>query len=123
MPVLRTVRAPFEQVMRNLIGNAVKHHHEPRGRVVVRCRELGDQYEFSVIDDGPGIPEEFREKVFQMFHKLRSHDEVEGTGMGLAIVRRIVESHGGHVVAGETQGGGTTIRFTWPRDEAPEEVS
>jgi len=113
MPVLRTQRAPFEQVIRNLIGNAIKHHDRPEGKVVVSATERDGVWEFSVEDDGPGIPHEFHDRVFEMFQKLRSSDEVEGTGMGLALVRRIVEVNGGSIRL-ESAGRGTTVRFTWP---------
>ena len=113
MPVVHTQRAPFEQVIRNLIGNALKHHDRAEGRIVVSAKQRDGLWEFSVADDGPGVPAEFHDRVFQMFQKLRSSDEVEGTGMGLALVRRIVEVNGGAIRL-ESSGRGTTVRFTWP---------
>ncbi len=113
MPVLLTQRAPFEQVVRNLIGNALKHHDRSEGCIVVSAAQRDGLWEFSIADDGPGVPAEFHDRVFQMFQKLRSSDEVEGTGMGLALVRRIVEVNGGDIRL-ESAGRGTTVRFTWP---------
>lgn len=113
MPLLRTQRAPFEQVMRNLIGNALKHHDRSEGVITVAAAQREGAWEFTIADDGPGIPKKYHERVFQMFQKLRPPDEVEGTGMGLALVRRIVEVNGGTIRL-ESSGRGTTVRFTWP---------
>jgi signal transduction histidine kinase len=118
---LVTPRAPFEKVLRNLVANALKHHDREEGSVVVRARIEGDRAIFEVADDGPGIPREFHERVFRMFQTLKPRDEVEGSGVGLAIVKKAVELHGGTVVV-ESEGRGTTIRYTWPLrwpEEAP----
>ena len=98
LPVLRTPRAPLEQVFRNLLENAIKHHDRAQGNIVVSSRDIGDFLEFGVADDGPGIPAEFREQVFGMFQKAPSSDGAkEGAGIGLALVRQIVEREGGSV--------------------------
>jgi signal transduction histidine kinase len=115
LPVFDTAKAPLEQVLRNLVGNAIKHHDRPSGTVTVSARDRGEWFEFHVKDDGPGIPEEHHAAVFQMFQKLESRDRVEGTGMGLALVKRIVEGHGGQVRVDSKPGEGSTFRFTWPR--------
>ena len=125
LPRLRTERAPLEQVFRNLLENAIKHHDRPSGRVVVSARELREQVEFRVSDDGPGIPPELHERVFGMFQRLPSRaGESEGAGIGLALVRQIVERHGGRVWIESGEGRGATFAFTWPRRvpgaEAPE---
>jgi signal transduction histidine kinase len=74
--------------------------------------------QFLVVDDGPGIPPEHQQRVFQMFETLRPRDELEGTGIGLALVKKLVESHGGQIVL-ESEAGvrGCTFRFTWPLGE------
>ena len=117
LPLLRTPRAPLEQVFRNLFSNALKHHDGTQGVVTVSARDLGSSYEFAVQDDGPGIPPEFHEKIFKIFQTLRRRDEVEGSGIGLSIVKRIVSSAGGGVSVDSDpgQGRGTTFRFTWPK--------
>ncbi len=70
-----------------------------------------------MTDDGPGIPEQFRERVFGMFQTLKPRDEVEGSGMGLAIVRKLVDRQGGKVwLAGGSDGRGLAVHFTWPLD-------
>jgi PAS domain S-box-containing protein len=118
MPVIETARAPLELVLRNLIGNAVKHHDREDGTVTVRAEHADGMHHFTVEDDGPGIAPEHLERVFAMFSQLKPRDQVEGTGMGLALVRRIVERHGGEVHAKPLNGRGTAFHFTWP-DQVP----
>jgi signal transduction histidine kinase len=101
-------------VLRNLVGHALKHHDGPPGKVTVSVEEAGDLLRISVADDGPGIPPEHHDRVFQMFQTLRPRDEVEGSGMGLAIVKKLVQSQGG-TIGVESLERGTVIRFTWPR--------
>lgn len=116
LPTFSTHPAPLEQVFRNLIGNAVKHHPGPEGRVVVSCQEQGEYYVFAVEDDGEGIPMEYAQRVFEMFQTLKPRDQVEGSGMGLAIVSRIVEWQGGRVwFEPAANGRGTVFRFQWKK--------
>lgn len=114
MPVLDTAAEPLLQVFQNLIGNAIKHHDCEEGRVSIGWRGEGNRVHFSVHDNGPGIDPRFHKKIFQMFQTLRPRDEVEGSGIGLAIVRRVVESQGGVVRIDSALGRGTTFHFTWP---------
>lgn len=114
LPVLDTPRAPLELVLRNLVGNAIRHHDRPQGKVRVEARRGGEFHEFIVADDGPGIPAEHHERIFGMFQQLRPRDEVGGTGMGLALVKRIVEVHGGRVWIVSGPGRGAEFHFTWP---------
>lgn len=114
MPILETAKAPLEQVLRNLIGNALKHHDRERGRVTVSVREVAGVYEFRVADDGPGVPEDSRSHVFQMFQRLESHDRIEGSGIGLALVKRLVERAGGRVWIESALTRGSVFCFTWP---------
>ncbi|MDT0631088.1 PAS domain S-box protein [Rubrivirga litoralis] len=122
-PVVWTARAPLALVLRNLVGNAIKHHDRPDGRVTVSARTLGGGgagwAEFTVEDDGPGIAPEYRDRVFGLFQTLRPRDEVEGSGMGLAIVKKTVESRGGRIVVEAADGGGARFRFTWPLTAIP----
>ena len=118
MPTLLTERAPLELVLRNLIDNAIKHHRnateENPGHVWVSARDLGDFFEFAVADDGPGIAPKFHERIFQMFRTLQPRDQVEGSGMGLSFVAKIVENRGGQISVESDEGAGATFRFTWP---------
>ncbi len=119
MPTLTTARAPLETVLRNLISNALKHHHNPEtGRVHVSAQLEGDWATFTVSDDGPGIDPVFHDRIFQLFQTLRPRDHVEGSGMGLAIVKKTVESLGGMVQVESQVGHGTLFRFTWPDSSA-----
>ena len=114
MPVFMTASVPLRHVFQNLIGNAIKHHDGSGGTIEITAEQQGNRYLFSVQDDGPGIPEKYHEKIFQIFQTLKSRDEVEGSGMGLAIVKRIVEAYGGSITVGETEPRGTVFRFSWP---------
>jgi len=116
LPTLRTPRAPLTQVLQNLISNAIKHHDHPaNGHVWVEAVALPDAIEFIVTDDGPGIPERFHERVFGMFQTLKPRDEVEGSGMGLAIVKKLIDRQSGTIWLGEGwMGKGLAVHFTWP---------
>jgi len=119
MPVLRTRRSPFHIVMENLIGNALKHHDRAEGRIVVSARQLDDLTEFRVSDDGPGIASRFHERVFVIFQTLASRDDIEASGIGLAIVKKKVEGHGGTIrIESEPPERGTTFVFTWKESVA-----
>ena len=114
LPTFDTYPAPLEQVFRNLIGNAVKHHPGPQGRITVSCEEHDDYYLFAVQDDGVGIPMEYAQRVFEMFQTLKPRDQVEGSGMGLAIVSRIVNWQHGRVWFEPVRAGrGTIFKFQW----------
>lgn len=116
MPLVFSPKAPLEQVFRNLINNAIKHHDHASGEVLISAEDLGEYLRFSVADDGPGIAAEFHERIFQMFQTLRPRDEREGSGMGLAIVKKTVENFGGRItVRSESQERGTEFLFTWPK--------
>jgi signal transduction histidine kinase len=116
LPTFDTYPTPLEQVLRNLIGNAVKHHPGPQGRVIVSCEKQGEQYVFAVADDGEGIPTEYAERVFEMFQTLKPRDQVEGSGMGLAIVNRIVQWQGGRVWFEPAPAGpGAVFKFEWKK--------
>lgn len=116
LPTFHTARTPLEQVVRNLINNAVKHHDREQGTVAVTCRDAGRFFEFAVSDNGPGIAAEFHEQIFKMFETLKPRDEVEGSGMGLSVIKKIVETYGGHVTVESGDDRGTTFRFTWPKE-------
>jgi signal transduction histidine kinase len=115
MPILLTARVPLENILRNLIANAVKHHDRPNGQIQVAARACGEQIEFAVIDDGPGIAPEFHGRIFEIFQTLHPRDQVEGTGVGLAIVKKSVESYGGSISIESSLGRGAIFRFTWPQ--------
>ena len=109
-------RMPLEQIFHNLVGNALKHHDKEKGTITVSAKNRGEFYEFSVADDGPGIPKKYQEQVFEMFQTLKSRDEVEGSGMGLALVKKIVHNFGGQLRLESEEGQGSTFIFTWPKN-------
>jgi signal transduction histidine kinase len=129
LPVVDAERVPLQQVFMNLIGNAVKYAGAAREdvRVRVECRSRRDAYEFSVADNGPGIAPEYHERVWGIFQTLQARDKVEGTGIGLSVVKKIVETRGGHVwiesTAGEGDHAGATFYFTWPKTAQAPRVS
>lgn len=115
MPALTTYRVLLELVFKNLIENAIKYHDRPDGRVEISAREVNEWIEFSVSDNGPGIDEAFHERIFQIFQTLRPKDEIGGSGVGLAIVKKAIESQGGAITIISKEGQGSTFRFTWPK--------
>jgi PAS domain S-box-containing protein len=114
LPTFLTTRTPLELVFRNLMNNAIKHHDSAQGVLTVAVRRLQDRYEFSVADDGAGIAPEHFERIFGMFQTLRPRDEVEGSGMGLAIVKKTVELFGGTIQVAANAPRGAVFRFSWP---------
>lgn len=115
LPVLETEQITLQQVFSNLISNAVKYHDKPKGNVEIRCFENDNMVEFMVKDDGPGIPEEYHEKIFGIFQTIEARDTVESTGIGLSIVKKIIEEKGGKIWIESKEGKGTTFHFTWPK--------
>jgi len=106
---------PIKRVLHNLIDNAIKHHDGAHGVIAIAAEPLGAGHRFSVTDDGPGIAPEYRSVVFEMFKTLRSRDEVEGSGMGLALVRKLVLQRGGRCGVDTPPGGrGSKFWFDWP---------
>ncbi len=116
MPTLVTPRVPIEIVFRNLLDNAFKHHHAPQtGAVSISAQPLGDFIEFCVSDNGPGIDMQYHERIFSIFQTLQPRDQVEGSGMGLAIVKKTVEHRGGTIRIESNLGQGAKFYFTWPK--------
>ena len=116
MPPVLAERVSLLQVFMNLIGNAIKYAAADRPDVVV---ELGwsrtdDFYEFTVADNGPGIPPEYHERIWAIFQTLEPRDRVEGTGIGLSVVRKVVESRGGRTWVESAPGAGALFGFSWP---------
>lgn len=112
---VRLPGTPISGVLLNLISNAIKHHDRAEGLVHVTVEDQGAQLAFAVSDDGPGIPAEHQERVFEMFQTLKPRDEVEGSGMGLAFARKTVESMNGALTLTSGDGRGCVFRFTWPK--------
>jgi PAS domain S-box-containing protein len=115
LPVIRSYRAPLREIFINLIGNAIKHHDRDAGEIAVAFCRSGDRYICTVTDDGPGIPRQYHQHVFGMFQTLKARDDVEGSGMGLTFVKKLIESQGGAVEILDTGGRrGTSVCCSWP---------
>lgn len=118
MPALYTERVPLATVLRNLVANAIQHHNREDGHIQISARDSGDFVEFQVADDGPGIAPEHHRRIFEMFQILQPRDHPESSGMGLPIVKRIVEAYGGAIWLESQLGQGATFHFTWPKGSA-----
>lgn len=127
MPVIDAERVPLTQVLMNLVGNAIKHaRHDdggPQAEIRIAASEEPRYVRFSVADNGPGIAKEFHERIWGIFQTLRGRDQVEGTGIGLSIVRKIAEARGGRAWVESEEGRGATFFVQWPkaRPDAPEQ--
>jgi PAS domain S-box-containing protein len=113
MPILFAKRLLLSQVFSNLISNAIKHHDRADGRIEIRATQKGEYYEFSVADNGRGIAPENHERVFDIFQTLKGHEVKESTGIGLSIVKKIIETEGGQIFLKSQLGEGATFCFTW----------
>ena len=114
---IQVCRMPLQQILMNLVSNAIKHHDKKAGRIEVTVEDIGADYAFAVKDDGPGIPTQFQDEVFKMFQTLKPRDQVEGSGMGLAMVLKNVEIYGGTLRLDSAEGQGSVFRFTWPKQQ------
>jgi len=113
MPVIRTYKLLLHQVLSNLIGNAIKYHDKEDGKVEITLEEGENQLTFSVIDDGPGIDPAYHDQIFGIFQTLNGRDEIESTGIGLSIVKKIVERQQGRLFLDSAVGKGSQFTFTW----------
>ncbi|MBL7258479.1 sensor histidine kinase [Paractinoplanes lichenicola] len=119
LPVIEADPTLIRQLLQNLLGNALKYRRADRpARVEVAARRDGERWRISVADNGIGIPKAQRDRVFEMFTQV-DPAAGQGHGVGLSTCHRIVERHGGHIVAAETPGGGTTVSFTLPIEKSP----
>ena len=115
LPAIKCEKTRITQVFQNLLSNAVKYMDKPQGHIRIGCVEEGDYWKFSVADNGPGIEEKYYEKIFQLFQTLSSRDEVESTGIGLTIIKKIVEMYGGMIWVESKVSEGSVFRFTLPK--------
>lgn len=114
-PTIVGDKTRLEQVFQNLIGNAMKFMDKPAGLIQINWSDTGTLWRFQVADNGPGIEARYHEKIFQIFQTLRPRDEEENTGIGLSIVKKIVELYGGRIWVESTPGQGSTFIFTLPK--------
>lgn len=114
LPTLWTDPAPLRQVLQNLLDNAIAHARRDEPRVTVSGRPAGEFHEFAVADNGSGIPPRLQERIWTLFHTAGPRDGGAGTGIGLAVVRRLVEAQGGRAWVESAEGAGAVFRFLWP---------
>jgi two-component system sensor kinase FixL len=119
LPVVPTDVTRITQVFQNLLSNAIKYMDKPEGQIRVTCEDQGDAWKFRVSDNGPGIEEKHFERIFKIFQTLAPKDEYESTGVGLTLVKKIVELYGGKVWVESVVGQGSTFLFTWPKQSPP----
>jgi len=117
MPPVRAEKIPLQQVFMNLIGNAVKHTGKVDPVIDISWAEDGEFYEFAVADNGQGIAPQYHERIFGIFQTLEARDKVEGTGIGLSVVQKIVDAKGGRVWVESQPGQGATFKFLWPKTD------
>jgi signal transduction histidine kinase len=115
MPVFKTKKLLLQQVFINLLSNAIKYNDKEEGIIHIRKKEINGCFQFSVEDNGKGIDPVYHEKVFAIFQTLESRDKVEGTGVGLSIIKKSVEDMGGEIRLESQEGKGAKFVFTWPK--------
>jgi signal transduction histidine kinase len=115
MPTVLAERLRLKQVFQNLLSNAVKYIDKPKGLLKIGCTEENNFWKFSVADNGCGINEKYFERIFEIFQTLVPRDKTESTGIGLTIVKKIVELYGGKVWVTSKIGEGSVFFFTLPK--------
>ncbi len=115
LPMVIYDRTHLEQLFQNLVSNAIKHLGKPDGEVSIACRDDGDFWEFCVRDNGQGIDEKHFDRIFKIFQSLKARDELESTGIGLTLVKKIVEIYGGSVWVKSKTDVGSEFYFTIPK--------
>ncbi len=115
MPVVKTDKIKLEQVFSNLISNAVKYCDKKVGEITIRYKDLGNLVQFMISDNGTGIKAEYYEKIFVIFQTLKERDAFESTGVGLAIVKKIINDQKTDIYVESSFGNGSTFIFTWPK--------
>ena len=117
LPTFVADRLSLQQVFTNLLSNAVKYHTgQGQGQISISGQDLGAQYEFRVQDNGPGIAPEHHHKIFLLFQTLRDRNTAESTGIGLSIVKKLIEDQQGTVRIESVLGQGAAFIFTWPKE-------
>jgi len=122
LPTVMADETQLSQLFQNLIGNAIKYRNGGAPRIHVSCKPERGHWQFSVHDNGIGIDPQFAERVFVIFQRLHTRDEFEGTGIGLAVCKKIVERQGGKIWVDSQPGQGSTFYFTLPLHSGSEDA-
>jgi chemotaxis family two-component system sensor kinase Cph1 len=119
LPTVPADEVQLAQLFQNLFGNALKFRAASVPRIHVSSRELEEDWEFAVQDNGIGIEPQYFERIFKVFQRLHDKGEYPGTGIGLAICKKVVERHGGRIWVSSTPGEGSCFHFTLPKAKEP----
>jgi len=119
MPSFNTKKILLQQVFINFISNAIKYNDKQEGFIRITSNDLVTHFQFTIEDNGMGIAPEYHEKVFEIFQTLESRDKVEGTGIGLSIIKKCVEDMGGIITLESEAGKGAKFAFTWRKEQHP----
>lgn len=114
LPTVEGSRLQLERLFQNLLANATKYRSEEAPRIVVGCSDDGRAYRVTVQDNGIGIKPEYQDRIFEIFRRVDSKTCHPGAGIGLAVCRKVVDSHGGEMGVDSTPGEGSTFWFTIP---------
>ena len=115
LPVMVSDKVRLSQVFNNLIENGIKYNDKEEKVIDIFSEESSDGWVFSVKDNGPGIEKQYHERIFVIFQTLNRRDSVESTGVGLAIVKKIIEDQGGKIWVDSVPGNGAEFKFFWPK--------
>ena len=115
LPTFKAKEILLSQVIANLVSNAIKHHDKQEGTAELSFKDKGSHFEFALSDDGPGIDERYKEKIFEMFQTLEDRTAADKTGIGLAIVKKIIDGEGGKLWVEDATPRGSRFCFTWPK--------
>ncbi|MEO1801532.1 MAG: ATP-binding protein [Cyanobacteria bacterium J06629_2] len=115
LPTIETKAILLQQVLSNLLSNAIKYHPDKQGNITISVTEQEEFYQFCVADDGLGIDPQYHDRIFTIFQTLQARDTFESTGIGLSIVKKIVEAQGGKIWVKSQLGEGATFCFTWSK--------
>jgi two-component system sensor kinase FixL len=116
LPVVMKNPIPMGQVFQNLIGNSIRFMDKPEGIVRVGCEDEGTHWKLSVSDNGPGIDRQYHDKIFQIFQTLAPRDDHESTGIGLTLVKKIIELYGSSIRVESETGHGSKFLFSLPKE-------
>lgn len=115
LPTIHCERVRITQVFQNFLSNAIKYMDKPEGKIIIGCEDDGKFWKFHFKDNGPGIEEKYYNRIFQIFQTLNPRDKVESTGVGLTLIKKIVEMYGGQVWVESVYGEGSVFYFKFPK--------
>lgn len=119
---INTLHVPLALIIRNLVSNAIKHHNRKDGILNITISDQPKFIEFIIKDDGPGIAPQYHEKIFEVFQTLNSRDKVEGSGIGLSIIKKLVKNYNASLNLKSDGISGSTFILHWPKAQTLQEV-